>query len=182
MNNNVTNIWSEFHKELKSFVFNKTRNSADTDDILQEVFIKIIRNISKVNHSENLRQYIYGIVRNTVNNYFRNQKKTAADSEIPDLLSEPEIQTLNATVAECCIRPFINKLPGKYKDALLVTEFQNISQKELAKKLNISYSGLKSRVQRGKEKLKELILSCCAYEVDSYGNLIDENEKNCNCS
>ncbi len=182
MNNDVTSIWSEFHKELKSFVYNKTRNSDDTDDILQEVFIKIIRNISKVKHSKNLRQYLYGIVRNTVNDYFKNQKKTSPDSEIPDLLSEQEIQTLNATVAECCIKPFINKLPGTYKDALLITEFQNISQKELAKQLNISYSGLKSRVQRGKEKLKELILSCCTYEVDPYGNLLDDNERNCNYS
>ena len=43
MTTEVTNIWTDFHKELKAFIRNKTRNSADTDDILQEVFIKIIR-------------------------------------------------------------------------------------------------------------------------------------------
>ena len=181
MTNEVTNIWTDFHKELKGFIYNKTRNSADTDDILQEVFIKIIRNIDKVNQSENLRQYLYGIVRNTINDYFRNQKTILTENEIEDKLSEVETQTLNSTIAECCIKPFINKLPDNYKEALLITEFQDISQKELAEKLNISYSGAKSRVQRGKEKLKELVLNCCAYESDVYGNLISNKDDNNNC-
>lgn len=182
MTTEVTNIWTDFHKELKTFILNKTRNSADTDDILQEVFIKIIRNIDKVNHAENLRHYLYGIVRNAINDYFRSRKQIVDNSEIEEKITEEETQTLNTTIAECCIKPFINKLPGNYRDALLITEFQDISQKDLAEKLNISYSGAKSRVQRGKEKLKELILNCCAYQSDKYGNLIDTEDKNCGCS
>jgi RNA polymerase sigma-70 factor, ECF subfamily len=182
MTTEVTNIWTDFHKELKAFILNKTRNSADTDDILQEVFIKIIRNIDKVNQAENLRHYLYGIVRNAINDYFRNRKQIVDNSEVEEKLTEEEFQSLNSTIAECCIKPFINKLPDNYRNALLMTEFQDFSQKELAEKLNISYSGAKSRVQRGKEKLKELILNCCTYQSDKYGNLIDTEDKNCGCS
>jgi RNA polymerase sigma-70 factor, ECF subfamily len=181
MTTEVTTIWADFHKELKAFIINKTRNSADADDILQEVFLKIIRNIDKVNRAENLRQYLYGIVRNTINDYFRNGKPFADDKEIEEKFTEEEAQSLNATIADCCIKPFINMLPDNYREALLITEFQDISQKELAEKLNISYSGAKSRVQRGKEKLKELILNCCAYQSDKYGNLINPENKDCGC-
>ncbi len=179
MTTEVTNIWTDFHKELKAFIYNKTRNSADTDDILQEVFIKIIRNIDKVNQAENLRHYLYGIVRNAINDYFRNQKQIINQSEIEEKITDEEAQTLNTTIAECCIKPFINKLPDNYRDALLITEFQDVSQKELAEKLNISYSGAKSRVQRGKEKLKELLVQCCSYKSDVYGNII--NKEDCGC-
>lgn len=182
MMNDINEIWKNFHKELKSFIYNKTRNSSDTDDILQEVFIKIINNIDKVNQSENLRQYLYAIVRNAINDYFRKQKHFLTDSEIPDQITESETQSLNETIAECCIKPFINKLSDNYKEALLITEFENVSQKELASRLNISYSGAKSRVQRGKEKLKELILNCCSLQSDVYGNLIDTDDKNCGCT
>lgn len=182
MTTEVTNIWTDFHKELKAFILNKIRNSADTDDILQEVFIKIIRNIDKVNQAENLRHYLYGIVRNTINDYFRNKKQMVDNTEIEEKITEEETQSLNTTIAECCIKPFINKLPNNYREALLITEFQDISQKDLAERLNISYSGAKSRVQRGKEKLKELILNCCSYQSDKYGNLIDSEDKNCDCS
>jgi RNA polymerase sigma-70 factor (ECF subfamily) len=80
------------------------------------------------------------------------------------------------------VKPFIQKLAPNYRDALLITEFQNISQKELAQKLNISYSGAKSRVQRGKEKLKELILNCCLVQTDTYGNVLNGEDKDCACS
>ncbi|WP_298220887.1 RNA polymerase sigma factor SigZ [Flavobacterium sp.] len=182
MTTEVTTIWIDFHQELKAFILNKTRNSADTDDILQEVFIKIIRNIEKVNQAENLRNYLYGIVRNSINDYFRNKKIVSDDLEMVEKITEEDTQSLNMTIAECCIKPFINKLPNDYREALLITEFQNISQKELAEKLNISYSGAKSRVQRGREKLKELILNCCSYQSDKYGNLVQNDDENCKCS
>src|SRR6185503_16029535 len=128
-----------------------------------------------------LRQYLYGMVRNAVTDYFRIKRQDTGDLEMAENFSEEETLSLNSTIADCCIKPFINQLPADYKEALLLTEFQNISQKELAEKLNISYSGAKSRVQRGREKLKELILNCCTFQSDVYGNLIDTESKNCNC-
>lgn len=182
MTKDIASIWADFHKELKGFIYNKTRNQADTDDILQEVFVKIMHNMDKVSRAENLRQYLFGIVRNAVNDYFKNQKAHSSRAEIKERFSEAEANYLNETIAECCIKPFIDKLPASYKEALIMTEFQNVSQKELANKLNISYSGAKSRVQRGKEKLKELILKCCAYQIDKYGNIIDATDKRCGCA
>ena len=70
----VVDIWNDFHKELKSYIAKTIHNEVDADDIMQEVFIKIIQNIHKVNKAENLRQYLYGIVRNTINDYFKKQQ------------------------------------------------------------------------------------------------------------
>lgn len=104
---------------------------------------------------------------------FTVQKKT---SEIlPDVLhfndsAEEENFTKEATV---CIRSTIKRLPEKYREALELTEFQGLSQKELSEKLGISYSGAKSRVQRGRRKLKQLLEGCCHIEADRYGNIVD---------
>lgn len=176
----VNHIWTSFHKELRAFIYNKTRNHSDTDDILQDVFAKIITNMDKIRQSENMRNYLFGMVRNAVNDYFR-RKRYNESLTMAEHLTEEESDSLNKSIAECCIRPFINKLPVLYREALLLTEFQDITQKELAKKLDVSYSGAKSRVQRGREKLKELILDCCALQSDSYGNLMARENNNCNC-
>ncbi len=189
MTTEVKNIWNDFHKELRSFIVKKVHNQSDADDILQDVFVKIIRNSDKVNQADNIRHYFYGIVKNTINDYFRNNQRTISledipeltNTEIPEFLSHEETNSLNTTISECCVKPFINKLPDNYKNALLISEFEGVSQKELARKLNISYSGAKSRVQRGKQQLKKLILDCCAYESDVYGNLIEPESKNCDC-
>lgn len=182
LSNEINHIWADFHKELKGFIYKKTKNLADSEDILQESFIKIIQNIDKVKQAKNLRQYLYAIVSNLVHDYFRNKKENIEGTDFFEQFSEEESLFLNEKIAQNCIKPFIHKLPKNYKEALLMTEFENISQKELAQKLNISYSGAKSRVQRGKEKLKELILNCCAFQADIYGNLREQTEKNCNCS
>lgn len=181
MTADLANIWTDFHKELKSYLKKVVKNQTDADDILQEVFIKIIQNSDKVKQARNIRQYIYGMVRNAIGDYFRNKQNSKSDMEIPDVVTEEDDQLLNATIADCCVKPFINQLPGKYKEALLLTEFQDVSKIKLAEKLNISYSGAKSRVQRGKEKLKEMILNCCAYQSDVYGNLMENERKNFKC-
>jgi RNA polymerase sigma-70 factor, ECF subfamily len=178
----ITSIWTGFHKELKAFIQNKTRNSADTDDILQDVFIKIIRNIDKVDQSDKLRHYLYGIVRNAISDYYKSKRPILDTADNHYELSEDEAQTLNETVAECCIMPFIDKLPEHYREALLIVEIQDVSQKELAERLGISYSGAKSRVQRGKEKLKELLVECCSYESDVYGNILNNEKNKCGCT
>jgi len=67
----------------------------------------------------------------------------------------------------------MQRLPQKYLEALELYEFQGLSQKELSEKLGISYSGAKSRVQRGRKKLKYLLEGCCHIESDRYGNIVD---------
>ncbi|MDA8226295.1 MAG: sigma factor-like helix-turn-helix DNA-binding protein [Desulfitobacterium hafniense] len=75
----------------------------------------------------------------------------------------------------------VDSLPETYKQAILLTEFQNMTQKELSEKLGISISGAKSRVQRGRKMLKEMLLGCCQLEVDRRGNIIDYQHKNSEC-
>ena len=182
MNDTAENIWNDFHKELKNFILKKIKDENLANDILQDVFLKILNNADKIAQAKSLQQYIYGITRNTTIDYLRKSTKKNSIENNYALISEEETQSLNATIANCCIKPFIKQLPYKYQVALTKSEFENISQKELAEQLKISYSGAKSRVQRGKEKLKQLILACCNFPSDSYGNLMDTENKNCGCS
>jgi RNA polymerase sigma-70 factor, ECF subfamily len=67
-------------------------------------------------------------------------------------------------------------LPDPYRDAIVLTEFDGLSQKELAGRLGISVSGAKSRVQRGRALLKRQLLDCCQFEFDR-GSVIDCNPR-----
>src|SRR5690606_12807354 len=98
----VTFIWENFHKELRAFIQNKTRNQADTDDILQDSFVRIIRNWNRVNQSENIRQYLYGIVKNTLYDHFKHKPKVFEFTETEEMFTDEEVQNLNAKVAELC--------------------------------------------------------------------------------
>ena len=181
MNIEVSDIWKGFKDELRSFIASRVRHQADPDDVLQDVFVKVIQNQEKLSKTENLRQYLYAMVRNATTDVFRNAKIMSDISELEVAISEEEEVSLNELIAECCLKPFIHQLPEKYREALVEVEFENKAQKELALEKNISYSAAKSRVQRGRDKLKGMVLSCCADESDKYGNLIRTEKENCGC-
>lgn len=181
MNDLTMKIWTELSAELKQFILRKVKDESIANDIHQDVFLKIMENQDKISQARSIQEYLYSIARNTTIDHFRRANKKNDLEKVNDYLTGEENISLNSMIAECCIKPFINLLPEKYKQALIKTEFENISQKDLAKHLDISYSGAKSRVQRGKEKLKELILTCCNFSIDKYGNLRPVEKQNCQC-
>ena len=63
-------------------------------------------------------------------------------------------------------------LPAAYREALLLTEYQGLTQKALAERLGLSLSGAKSRVQRGRTQLKQMLEECCTFEFDRRGRVI----------
>jgi len=69
--------------------------------------------------------------------------------------------------------PMIETLPEGYREALLLSEIDGLPLKEVADRLNLSLPGAKSRVQRGRERLKKAFLTCCHVKFDSRGKPID---------
>lgn len=168
-------IWEEFKDRLKKYVFCHVRNEDDAKDILQEVFCKIHKNISTLNDANKLGRWIYRITRNTIIDYYRLQKSKAIYEEVPKFrLNVPVLKIdIPKEVASLCVKPMIDSLPEKYRQAILLTEYEGLTQKEMAEKLGLSISGAKSRVQRARKKLKEMLHACCKFELDRYHCVID---------
>jgi RNA polymerase sigma-70 factor (ECF subfamily) len=73
----------------------------------------------------------------------------------------------------CCIEPMIAALPEPYREALVMTDLNGITQRDAAERSGLSFSGMKSRVQRARRQLKEVLLECCRIEFDSRGGIVD---------
>jgi len=67
----------------------------------------------------------------------------------------------------------IDELPEPYASALRLVELQELPQAKAAKELGISLTALKSRVRRGRERLKNVLLECCQFEVSASGRVLD---------
>ncbi len=170
--------WSRTQKELKSFVYRRVKDKALAEDIVQDVLVKVHTRLGQLKDSEKLTGWIYQITRNAITDYFRAKSKTI---ELTDLDWESDRQVLNHCVASC-LGDMLVTLPGKYREALELAEIENLSQTDLAGRLNISYSGAKSRVQRARQMLKEKMEEAYLIKTDTYGNVIVcENRVPCNC-
>jgi len=74
----------------------------------------------------------------------------------------------------------VKSLPEQDRQALVLTEYQGLTQKEYGERLGLSFSGAKSRVQRAREKLKQMLLECCHFELDRRNHIIDY-QPHCRC-
>jgi RNA polymerase sigma-70 factor (ECF subfamily) len=171
MDTPIPEIWIDLHQELKKFIFSKVKDIDNSNDILQEVFLKIHLNIHTLNDYSRLTSWVYQITRNAVADHYRKIKSEIRIDGF-DFAEQESEEPLYQSLSNC-INLKINKLPEKYKQAILLTAFKDYSQTELAKELGISYSGAKTRVQRAKEKLKSLIMDCSNVETDYKGNITD---------
>ncbi|MBR0598753.1 RNA polymerase sigma factor SigZ [Sinanaerobacter chloroacetimidivorans] len=179
---NLECIFEEVGIPLKVFIRRRVNNDQDTEDILQNVFLKIHQNIHTIKDYNKIHPWIYQITRNAVIDFYRTQKgEIITDDFIREMNRDTfEGGNVNEEIGQC-LKLIICHLPEKYKEALLLTEFQNLTQKELAEHLGLTLSGAKSRVQRARAKLKELLLCCCRVEFDHYGNVIDYERRCGNC-
>ncbi len=173
-------IWETFHPQLKHFILTRVSDEQNAEDILQEVFLKIHTHIDTLHDQEKLQSWLYQITRNTITDYYRMHKATVELSEALLLPEEPEVEGDVVKELIPSVKAMVESLPDDYRQALLLTEYEGLTQKELAERLGLSLSGAKSRVQRAREKLKTMLLDCCHFEFDRLGKVIDYQPR-CAC-
>lgn len=177
MENRTEILWAEFKNYLHGFVSKQVPDTSVVDDIVQDVFVKVHLHVGELRDDTKLTSWIFQIARNAVRDHYRKSSGNIAGTGEPTEFSEDEEQE-NTDLLRC-LEYFIEELPLKYREAVKLAEIKQISQLELADTLNMSYSGAKSRVQRGRQKLKDLILNCCEVQADAYGNIIGHTRKSC---
>ena len=174
------NLWETFHMGLRRFILQRIPDEQSADDVLQETFLKIHTRIATLRNEDKLQSWMYQIARNAIADYYRQQKATV---ELPEALPVPDEPVFEDEVIKDLIpsvKAMVESLPATYREALILTEYEGLTQRELAKRLGLSFSGAKSRVQRAREKLKTMLLDCCHFEFDRLGKIIDY-APNCAC-
>jgi RNA polymerase sigma-70 factor (ECF subfamily) len=175
----ITDLWQEHKTRLRGFIAKRVRERDAVDDILQEVFLKVDRGLHTVKSHGSLAAWMYRVAANAITDHYRAREAWAelpADDELP--APEPE-QDFIAELATC-LQPLIADLPLTYRSALMMSEIEGLAQKEVANRLGISLSGAKSRVQRGREKLRQRLLDCCDVEFGQGGVIgYERRDKRC---
>jgi RNA polymerase sigma-70 factor, ECF subfamily len=160
--------WDSVQSELKGFVYKRVKDKALTEDIVHDVFLKVQVKIHQVKESDKIFGWIYQITRNTITDYYRKKSKSINPKDV-DWESTPP--NFNDCVSSA-INELIPTLPDKYRIPLEMTELQNMSQLEVAEKLNLNYTTAKARVQRARQMLKEKMEEILIVKTDGYGNVI----------
>jgi RNA polymerase sigma-70 factor, ECF subfamily len=175
----VAGIYAQFHHSLLALIRSKIRSKEDAEDILQNVFIKISSNVDKLAEEEKLKNWIFTITRNSIIDYYRasaSRKSISVDNVMEESILEEE-QMDSTKGLDQCMNTMIGLLPAEYKDIIIDAELNGVKQKDLAEKYGMAYPSMRSRVQRGRERLKQLFYNCCQIQTDSLGNIIEAKSR-----
>jgi RNA polymerase sigma-70 factor (ECF subfamily) len=162
--------WQALRAALLRFVRARVEDDATAEDIVHDVLLRGFSRGPDLHDGDRLQAWLYRVARNAVIDHYRTRKPMA---ELPaDLAVEtPDTDVIEELAG--CMLPCMDRLPEDYRSAIVMSEIEGLTLRETGTRLGLSLSGAKSRVQRGRAKLLDLMQACCAFERDSRGNVMD---------
>jgi RNA polymerase sigma-70 factor (ECF subfamily) len=175
--------WAETSQRLQSFVAARVGDRELAADLTQDVIVRSIAS-GALGRVDNPYAWLYRAARNAVIDYYRTRRTQAS---LPDLdqwpdPDEPGNEPNDATRELArCMEPLLRELPAAARDALTRIDLNGDTHQQAADELRISVSGMKSRVQRARRQLRDLLVGCCTVELDRTGAVSDYHPVNGEC-
>lgn len=179
MTRDISDIWLQVHSGLRTFIARRVASEAEVEDILQDVFLRMYRRLDRLKDPRRLVSWVFQITRHAIVDYYRAPER---QREVPaglagdmDADHPATAQPLTGPSADsgqlreelaACLRPMIERLSAQYREAVTLVELEGLTQNAAAKRLGLSVSGMKSRVQRGRRQLKRMLEECCVIQLD----------------
>jgi RNA polymerase sigma-70 factor (ECF subfamily) len=170
-------LWRQFAIDVRAFILRRVGNAEDADDIAQLVFLRVVERIDSLRDTERLTGWLYAMARNAIVDYYRSaaRRHELLVDAVPDRDLAPDVSSSLPDQAERelagCLLPLVERLPAEQAEAIRMVDLAGISQAAAAATVRISHSGMKSRVQRGRARLREMLLACCHVEQDVRGRV-----------
>jgi RNA polymerase sigma-70 factor (ECF subfamily) len=170
-------LWEQFGPPLRGFLARRVPPGVEPDDLLQEVFLRVIRGLATLRSTDRPEAWLFQVARNALRDSLRARLRRdgRTDSLEGDLPAEPDSAGDRAAEAELapCLTAMVDRLSEPYRTAITLTSLHGVSQADAARQLGVSVSGMKSRVQRGRVQLRQMLVTCCNIALDVRGGVVD---------
>jgi RNA polymerase sigma-70 factor (ECF subfamily) len=151
---------------LRAFGISLTGNVDRADDLVQETILRALKNIDSFQPGTNLSAWLYTILRNLFRSEYRKRKREVEDATgmyAESLKSQPE-QSSRLEFEE--LRVALDKLPDDQREAVILVGASGFSYEEAAAICGCAVGTIKSRVNRARNRLAELM---SVDELDDFG-------------
>ena len=168
--------WRDIEARLRPYVERRVASAAEVDDIVQEILVRVHKGLGTLRDEGSFGGWVYRIAARTIADATKSHARDplARGAEVVDAAGAgpDEAADLQLELGEC-VALFVARLPSPYREAITLTELQGLTQKDAAEMLGTSLSGMKSRVQRGRERIRAMFEECCEISVDCRGRVVD---------
>ncbi len=158
---------------LRRFIRRRIGSFHDAEDLLQDLLLKLEQQGAALPPGDRRRAWAYRVARNAIIDRHRRRARAAPVADGNELASAVSPPTGYRAEPARCLQRMLDMLPDAYREPLLLADRDDMPQHEIAARLGLSVAGAKSRVQRARRQLKDMVLDCCDIEFDRRGGLLD---------
>lgn len=142
---------------MRAFAASLTRNPAAADDLVQDTIVKAWKNFDKFREGTNLRAWLFTILRNTFYSDLRKKKREVEDVDGVMAASLSEKPAHDGRLALADFEKVFAELPVEQREALILVGASGLSYEEAAETCGVAIGTIKSRINRGRARLTELL-------------------------
>ena len=186
----LSRIYEAYHGKVLAYAAKRLGRSK-ADDVAQEVFVKIGRSLGSLADASKLTSWIYAITLNTVRDAARRRCRdpdglspgpdSAGDEEgdtplsrVPDTgMRTPEEAVIRAEMIACYL-DYVRQLPRTYYEVYVLSEFEDLPNEDIARRLSVSLGTAKIRLHRARNRLHEQLRRDCQCYYNARGQLMGE--------
>jgi RNA polymerase sigma-70 factor, ECF subfamily len=173
--------WQDVAARLRPFIARRVPPS-EIDDVMQDVFVRMQRGLPMLRDEERFTSWLFQIARSSVAEHARTRARhplprEGGEQDLPIEVDDDDREAARALAG--CVSMFVAQLATPYREAVTLVELEGLTAREAAEMVGISLSGMKSRVQRGREQLRKLFDDCCEIALDTRGKPTDFAPRKC---
>lgn len=173
-------VYAALHGGVRGWFARRAPSDA-VDDLVQEAFLRIHRGLPGLRDQDRVGPWVYRVCRNVLLDRQRDaHPEEALDDEVIDPTGPIEPDA--TAVVAGWLPGFVEGLPEPYREAVRLAELEGVPQAEVARRLGLSASGARTRVQRGRKLVRESLDDCCRVVLDG-GEVVDvRSQGGCGCA
>ncbi len=166
--NCVVNAWNAHERELRGWLQRRLGNPTDAEDMLQDLFLKAMRQGKGFCDIRNPRAWLFEVARNALADRLRVARETVP---LPDSLASPLAETEPVDGLATCLPSALAALSPEDREALTLCDLDGMPQEKFAQHLGLSLPAAKSRVQRARKRLRAQLTTACRVQFDDAGHV-----------
>lgn len=168
--NCLTTAWALHEPELRGWARHRLGSTEDTEDLLQDLFLKALRQGERFCSVLNARAWLFEVARNTLADRLRVERNTLA---LPDDLANTVEESDAVDKLTACLPRVLSELADEDREAITLCDLQGMPQADFAKLKGLNLSAAKSRLQRARLRMKQQMTKVCQVQTDSAGHVLD---------
>ena len=168
----VASAWMAHEAELRAYLRHRLADDAAADDVLQDVFVKALRQQGAFCVLDNPRAWLFQVARNTLVDRARTFHPADPIDDYADRLQAPVPEPLAPVDAlATCLGRAMDRLPATDAAILLACDIHGQSQREFAEEHGLTLPAAKARLLRARRRLRQQLTAACGVRFGEDGRV-----------